>query len=124
METVKASTVCVLDDNYSVRKAICRLLTTDGWKVEAFADPVEFIQYAGTAQIAVAVIDMIMPRLNGLQVQAELGRVSPATRIIILTSADDPASRATAMAAGAFAYFSKPVDPDRFLSTVSSAFSR
>jgi two-component system response regulator HydG len=124
MGSIKASTVCVLDDNFSVRKAICRLLTADGWKVEAFADPIEFVRHAEAGQIAVAVIDMIMPRMNGLLVQTELRRVSPATRVIILTSADDPAARATAMAAGAFAYFPKPVDPEQLLTSVSSAFSR
>ena len=124
MGILKASTVCVLDDNFSVRKAICRLLVAGGWKVAAFADPIEFIHHAETGQVAVAVIDMIMPRMNGLQVQAELHRASPATRAIILTSVDDPAARATAMAAGAFAYFSKPVDPEQLLSSVSLAFSK
>src|SRR3954471_14904744 len=109
MELRKASTVCVLDDEPSALKAVCRPLISAGWKIEAFNDPSVFLRHAQGGAIAVAVVDMMMPRMNGLQVQAELRRLSPRTRVILLSSADDPAAQVRAISAGAVAYFSKPV---------------
>lgn len=124
MGSFNSSAVCVLDDDPSVLKAICRLLLSAGWESKAFAQPIEFLRYAETNQVPVAVIDMVMPLMNGLQVQSQLRRLSPATRVIMLTSADDPVIRVTAMNAGAFGFFSKPVRPDEFLVSVASAYSK
>jgi DNA-binding NarL/FixJ family response regulator len=62
-----------------------------------------------------------MPDMNGLDVQTRLLRVSPATRVIVLTGNDDPSIRRTAMNAGASAFFIKGVESDDFLAGVKSA---
>ena len=59
-----------------------------------------------------------MPVMNGLEVQRRLRNISPSTRVIILTSNDDPAVRSKAMEAGAVAFFLKPVDNDAFLEAI------
>jgi two-component system response regulator HydG len=64
-----------------------------------------------------------MPIMNGLEVQTQLRAVSPSTRVVVLTSKDDPSVRNIAMDAGASAFFLKPVDHDEFLAGVQSAFS-
>ncbi|PYL77227.1 MAG: hypothetical protein DMF26_04670 [Verrucomicrobia bacterium] len=74
----------------------------------------------GTALI-VAVIDMIMPEMNGLEVQTRLRRVSPSTRVIVLTAKDDPSVRRIAMDAGASAFFVKGVESGEFLAGVKAA---
>ena len=117
------STICVLDDNLPSLRATRRLLNSDGWDVETFTDPAAFIDYVRTHQPAVAVIDMVMPVMNGLQVQSRLRDVSPNTRVIILTSADDPSIARRAVESGAFGFFRKPVDPEDFLARVASALN-
>jgi len=114
-------TICLVDDDQSVLKATSRLLASSGWKVEAFLDPMAFLRYAETCQPQVAVLDVLMPIMNGLEVQTRLRTISPSTRVIILTSKDDPAVRTKAMAAGASAFFLKPVDDDEFLAGIESA---
>ena len=119
----KASVVCVLDDDPSVLKAACRLLDSAGWKVEAFNDPIAFLEYATIRCPRVAVIDIVMPAMNGLEVQTRLRSASPSTRVIILTSKDDPSVRSRAMEWGAFAFFLKSAGERRTSRWIESAMN-
>ena len=101
----EAVSVFLLDDDPSILKATSRLLDSVGWKVNAFTDPTTFLEHAAARRPDVAIIDILMPDMNGLEVQARLRRVSPSTRVIILTARDDPSVRRTAMNAGASAFF-------------------
>jgi DNA-binding NarL/FixJ family response regulator len=67
------------------------------------------------------VLDILMPIMNGLEVQSRLREVSPSSRVVVLTSKDDPSVRSTAMDKGASAFFPKPVDDDAFLAGIESA---
>ena len=58
--------------------------------------------------------------MNGLEVQRRLRSVSPGTRVIVLTSKDDPSVRAKALAAGASAFFLKPAPDEEFLGEIES----
>ncbi|PYK32469.1 MAG: DNA-binding response regulator, partial [Verrucomicrobia bacterium] len=71
----------------------------------------------------VVVIDMWMPRMDGLEVQRRLSEISPSTRVIVLTANDDRIVRWKALAAGAAAFFIKPECGDEFLAGVRSAFA-
>ena len=113
--------VFLLDDDSSVLKATSRLLDSVGWKVEAFTDPIEFLERAATCCPELAVIDILMPEMNGLEVQTRLQRVSPDTRVIMLTARDDPSVRRMAMNAGASAFFIKGVESTEFLAGVKAA---
>ena len=117
----ETSAVYLLDDDPSILKATRRLLDSVGWKVEAFSDPIAFLEHAAAHRPDVAVIDMLLPEMNGLQVQARLRSLSPATRVIVLTSKDDPWVRIMAMNAGAFAFFVKGVESGDFLAGVTAA---
>jgi two-component system response regulator HydG len=114
------TTVCLVDDDPSVLKATSRLLCSAGWKVKSFTDPIAFLHYAKSNQPKIAVLDIRMPRMNGLEVQTELQSVSPLTRVIVLTSKDDPSIRFKAMESGASAFFLKPVNDDEFLAGIES----
>jgi len=119
----KALTVCLIDDDQSMLKATRRLLSSAGWKVDAFDDPFAFLEHAKTCQPRVVVLDILMPKMNGLEVQKRLKTISPASRVVVLTSKDDPSVRAQAMGNGASAFFLKPVSDSEFLAGVDAAFS-
>src|SRR5256714_2686213 len=110
MVALNKETVCLLDDDPSILKASRRLLDSVGWKVEAFSDPIAFLEHAAIHCPELAVIDIVMPDMNGLEVQTRLHRVSPSTRVIVLTAKDDPSVRRLAMNAGASAFFIKGVE--------------
>ena len=115
--------VCLLDDDPSVLRAASRLLDSAGWKVEPFTDPFAFLDYATISHPRLAVIDILMPAMNGLEVQARLRTASPSTRVIVLTSKDDPAVRSRAMEAGAFAFFLKAGTNGELLAAIESALN-
>ena len=117
----KTVTMCLLDDDPVILKATRRLLDSAGWSVEAFTDPVEFLEHAAMHCPNLAVIDILMPDMNGLEVQTRLRHVSPSTRVIVLTGKDDPSVRRTAMNGGASAFFIKGVESGEFLAGVKAA---
>jgi len=117
-----ALTVCLVDDDPSVVKATGRLLSSAGWRVESFTDPIKFLDHAKTCRPRVVILDILMPRMSGLEVQRRLQTISPNSRVIIMTSKDDPSVRSKAMNAGATAFFLKPVIDGEFLASVKAAF--
>ena len=119
--TKEISAVYLLDDDPSILKATGRLLDSVGWKVETFSDPIAFLEHAAIHCPDLAVIDIVMPDMNGLEVQTRLRRVSPSTRVIVLTAKDDPSVRRMAMNAGASAFFIKGVESGEFLAGVKAA---
>jgi two-component system, LuxR family, response regulator FixJ len=123
MVGVSEQTVAVyaLDDDSSFLKSTRRLLDSAGYKVETFTDPIAFLEQAAIRRPEVAVIDIRMPEMNGLEVQTRLRTVSPSTQVIILTSKNDPLVRTLAMDAGASAFFIKGVENEELLAGIKVA---
>ena len=117
----EAVAVCLVDDDPAILKATGRLLDSAGCKVEAFSNPIAFLEHAGKHRPDLAVIDILMPEMNGLEVQTRLRSLSPSTRVIVLTGRDDPLVRRIAMNAGASAFFIKGGESDEFLAGIKAA---
>jgi two-component system response regulator FixJ len=118
-----AFVVCLLDDDPSVLKGLGRLFSSADILAETFTDPEEFLRYARTHRPAVALVDVCMPQMSGLEVQSQLREVSPSTHVIIFTGKDDPLVRSTALNAGASAFFTKPFGDEELLIAVRLALS-
>lgn len=116
----KAS-ICLLDDDLSMLKALDRLLKSDGFNVERFCEPAAFLAAVTKNPCKVAILDVWMPDMNGLEVQAALRQQCPQTRIIFISGRDDPSVRQTALEAGAFGFLSKPFDDEVLLQLVRKA---
>jgi FixJ family two-component response regulator len=115
------ATICLLDDEPSVLKALGRLLASEGLQAEKFTEPMRFLVHAAVHPIGLAIIDVRLPGMTGLEVFAQLRRVSPRARVIIMTAEDDPGHRAAAAAGGAVAFFLKPFDNEAFIEAVQTA---
>jgi FixJ family two-component response regulator len=113
--------VCLLDDDLSMLKALDRLLKSDGFNVEKFSQPAAFLAAAEEAPCRVAILDVWMPDMNGLEVQSVLRKDCPDTRIIFISGRDDPSVREAALDAGAFGFLSKPFDDEALLQLVRKA---
>jgi two-component system, OmpR family, response regulator ChvI len=98
-----------------------RLMTSAGFIVKKFNDPATFLANLQHAPCRVAVLDVWMPQMNGLEVQARFRQESPGTRIIFMTGRDDPLVRQTALDAGAFAFLAKPFDDEILVRLVREA---
>src|SRR6266568_1464852 len=113
--------IWLLDDDVSMLKALGRLMSSAGLIAEKFSDPVAFLARLKHAECRVAVLDIWMPQMNGLEVQARLRRDSPETRIIFVTGRDDPSARKTALDAGAFALLTKPFENEVLVKAIQKA---
>ena len=113
--------VCLLDDDLSMLKALGRLLTCEGFRVEKFSHPVAFLSAIEEAPCRVVILDVWMPDMNGLEVQEALRQESPGTRIIFISGRDDPSVRQAALDAGAFGFLSKPFDDEKLVQLVCRA---
>ncbi len=118
-----AFVVCLLDDDPSVLKGLGRLFSSADLPAETFSDPEEFLRYARTHRPAVAIVDVCMPQMSGLEVQSRLGKISPSTRVIIFTGKDDPLIRSTALNAGASTFLAKPFDDEALLTAIRLALA-
>ncbi len=115
--------IWLLDDDVSMLRALGRLMDSAGFNVEKFSDPVTFLARLEEATCRLAVLDIWMPEMSGLEVQACLRRDSPATRVIFVTGRDDPLARQTAIEGGAFAFLSKPFDDEVLLQLIREAIA-
>jgi FixJ family two-component response regulator len=113
--------ICILDDDASVRHSILQLLDSDGLKAQGFKDAEDFFAHACSHAVHLALLDVWMPETSGLEVQARLQAMSPDTKVIVMTGRETPAIRAAAMEGGAFAFLVKPFDDEAFLSLVRQA---
>jgi FixJ family two-component response regulator len=121
--------VNILDDDASVVRSLQELLASDGLMARVFQSPSEFLAYANNNPLGLVILDVWMPEINGLEVQARLKKVSPQTRVIIITGRDEGflagtegrSLRSLAIENGAFAFLTKPFDDEEFLGFVRSA---
>ncbi len=115
------TSICLLDDDPSMLKALDRLLKSEGYAVEKFSQAGAFLATVRQAPCRVAILDVCMPDVNGLDVQAILRKDSPETRIIFISGRDDPAARQVALDAGALGFLSKPFHEEDLVALVKKA---
>jgi two-component system nitrogen regulation response regulator GlnG len=119
--SAQPASICILDDDASVRSSMVELLDSDGLTAQSFEDAEVFFAHASTHAVSLALIDVWMPETSGLQVQARLREISPDTKIIMMTGRETSAIRIAALQGGAFAFLVKPFDDEAFLCLVRQA---
>ena len=119
-----APVVCLVDDDASVRKSVARFLESSGFKVDTFSEPEAFLGHLTAHSVPVAILDIWMENMTGMELLAHLCARSPKTRVIFITGHEDDAAEATVRQAGAFAFFIKPLDNARFLGAVQRALNQ
>jgi CheY-like chemotaxis protein len=120
----KPHSICILDDDASVRESITQLLDSDQLKARSFEDPEEFLAHASEHTVPLAVLDVRMPKMSGLEVQARLREISPETKVIVISANGLPEMRAAALKAGAVSFLEKPFDVELFLFLTRQALRR
>jgi FixJ family two-component response regulator len=116
-------TICIIEDDDSVRRALGRLLRSVGLGVEAFATAEEFLQCFTQTQPSCLILDVHLPGLSGLELQQRLhdeGRTIP---IVVITAYADEKVREQAFQAGAIAFLPKPFEELSLLQAVFGVVS-
>jgi FixJ family two-component response regulator len=113
--------IAVVDDDESIRKSLKRLLTGSGFDVNTFESGYRFLASIPAQRPDCIVLDMHMPDLNGLELQAHLMQDEQMIPILFITAHDDAGLRTRALAAGAVGYLDKPVRKDVLLASLNKA---
>lgn len=113
--------VYVIDDDRSLCRVIARGLEHSGYEVHQFADAVQFLKTAIQFTPAVLVLDMKMPKMSGLELQAQLKQDGWKIPVIFMSGESSVSQGIMAMKQGAIDFLEKPFDLDRLLTLVAGA---
>lgn len=111
MDTVAQSAgmrVLVVDDSERLRQSLAAGLRSQGMAVETAADGVEALALLDSLPFDVVVLDLVMPRMDGVRVLHELKRRRSKPRILVLSARDHVNDRVEALDLGADDYLLKP----------------
>lgn len=114
-------TIVVVDDDASVRGALGRLFRSAGYRYAAFGSAEQFLAGSGVAAAGCLIVDVHMPGMRGLELQARCARLRPSLPVIIITAFEDAEAERRALAGGAVAYLRKPFDGEILLRLVAQA---
>jgi FixJ family two-component response regulator len=121
----KASVVYVVDDDPSVRESLRRLLGSVGLDVRTFESAQSFLDTPEDDVTACLVLDLRLPGLSGLDLQARLaGRSAAPIPIVFLSAYADVPTSVRAMKAGAMEFLTKPYRPKDLTDAVTQALER
>jgi DNA-binding NtrC family response regulator len=104
----RAPHVLVVDDESALRRSLARVLETRGMTVGLAEDGVQALEYIERTPPDVALVDMMMPGLGGLEVLARVKAMGAPCEVILMTAFADVESAVAAMKAGAFHFLTKP----------------
>ena len=110
--------IYIVDDDGAVRGALTRLLRSAGLAVEAFESAEEFLSQRTDTAVGCLLLDLLLPGMGGLELQERLAAARSPLSIIFITAHGDELARKRAMAAGAAAFFLKPLDGDVLLDAI------
>jgi FixJ family two-component response regulator len=115
------SLVAVVDDEELMRTMLRRLLRLADYEVAAFASGEDFLHSLNVRLPACAVLDIHMPGLSGLEVQARVRNARLRIPVVLVTASDDPSLDQLALEAGASCLLRKPFSGDQLLEAVGNA---
>ncbi len=103
--------VMVTDDSLFMRNKLSRLLAEHGYETVQAGDGVEAVRLYHKDKPDAVLMDITMPRKNGLQALSDILQFDPFARVIMLTALDQKSVTATAIMIGAKDFLAKPVRP-------------
>ncbi len=118
------SRVLVVDDEPAVREAIRRSLAFEGYGTELAADGLAALEQVRATAPDVIVLDVLMPRMDGLTTARRLRAAGVTTPILMLTARDTVGDRVTGLDAGADDYLVKPFELDELLARLRALLRR
>lgn len=113
--------VFVVDDDTGVRESTALLLHTAGFDVTAYESGEAFLGSASLHSAGCVLLDVRLPGIGGLEVQAALTQLGSRLSVVVLTGYADVPISVAAMRAGAADFIEKPYQPDRLIAAIDQA---
>ena len=116
--------IYLVDDDDSVRRSVGFMLRTSRLEVHSYSDGSSFLKEVKQLEPGCVLLDIRMPRMDGLEVQAELAERGIAYPVVVMTGHGDVDVAVRAMKAGAVDFIEKPFDKQVMLEAVEEGFNR
>jgi len=116
--------IAIVDDDESVCRAMERLVRSLGMSAETYASSEDFVNQIESCpafQPDCVILDVQMPGMNGIEVQARIRRTRKGIAVFFITAYDDRAARDQALAGGALAFLRKPCNDALIIRTIDTA---
>ena len=111
-----------VDDEQTFLKYLAKRLVLDGFTVKTTFSGEEGIKVAASEDFDVAVVDLQMPGINGIEVQKRLKELQPSLPCIVLTGHGNVENALECGKYNAFKFLSKPIDMDILIDTINAAY--
>lgn len=116
--------ILIIDDDENIRKALTAVLEDEGYAVETVDTARKGIEKSQTEFFHVALIDVRLPDMEGVDILPKLGETTPKIRKIIITGYPTLQNAAAAVNKGADAYVMKPFDVEKMLQTIKEQLKK
>jgi two-component system response regulator FixJ len=115
--------VHVVDDDAAVRRALVRLLRSEGLEAVAYESPLGVLNAAPSLSSGCILLDLQMPGMDGLELLARLGELGIELPVIVVTGHGDVPTAVRAMKAGAVDFIEKPIDEAQLFAAIDAALA-
>src|SRR6516225_5375664 len=123
-ETDAMANIALVDDDKNILASVSMLLEQEGYHVRSFADGAAALTALTTTPPDLAVLDIKMPRMDGLELLRRLRQANPELPVIFLTSKDEEIDELMGLNAGADDYIRKPFSQRLLLERVKAVLRR
>src|SRR5579863_1882792 len=113
--------ILIVDDELVVRDSLGKWFTSEGYAARPVGGAREALEVIQQAEFDIALIDIKMPGMDGLELQARLREADPELTVVIMTGYASVETAVQALKRGAYDYITRPVDPDELSHLVSNA---
>lgn len=110
--------ILVVEDEKSLNRVITKRLENEGYSVDSCFDGEEALHFASVGEFDAVVMDIMMPKINGIEVVRRLRDRNDKTPVIFLTAKDSVSDRVTGLDAGAEDYLVKPFAFEELLARI------
>ena len=114
----------LVDDDEAIRHSASFMLRHAGFRVKTYIDGVAFLEQVEAAEKGCILLDVQMPKMDGLEVQEALNQRGVAMPVIVLTGHGDVGVAVRAMKAGAVDFVEKPYAKQTLVDALTRAFER
>lgn len=116
--------VHIVDDEEAIRRSASFMLKTSGYAARTYGSGVEFLEAARSVEPGCVLLDVRMPGMDGLDVQAAMRERGVAMPVVVLTGHGDVSIAVRAMKGGAVDFLEKPFEKARLVEAIEAALAR
>jgi two-component system response regulator FixJ len=116
--------IAIIDDNESMQDSLCDLIESGGFEARSFGSAKAFLESDLYGRAGCLIVDVRIPKMSGLELQARLKKEQWKVPIIFMTAFDDAELRAEALKGGAVEFLVKPFNHHLLLRILRRALDR